>query len=65
MLRHIFAHEPRLIPYLKPCPFCGGEVNFDTNIFGEFCIECHSCNVELTTYFKTPEEFITIWNKRS
>lgn len=56
---------------LKPCPFCGGEVKLQRNIYDDgdsFWIECSDiwCPVFTTTVgCGTAEEAIKIWNTRN
>lgn len=50
---------------LKPCPFCGGEAEM---IFWEAMkdarVRCKACDVSTHDY-RTPEEAIEAWNKRT
>ncbi len=62
-----------MIEELKPCPFCGGKVEFDTydmpyerdipDVFP--CIKCDKCSIS-TNHFdiENAENFIALWNKR-
>ena len=64
---------------LKPCPFCGGEAELDSNIsFREFVsgeisravsVYCRSCSAEITVCVPdvpdiTPEQVADMWNSR-
>lgn len=49
---------------LKPCPFCGGEVQ----LIGEFgvncpCVECPNCKIR--TAWQIRDEAIYAWNRRT
>ena len=52
---------------LKPCPFCGGSVEF-TN-YGEMTddmdIQCTNCGI-IVSYYRvtTREEAVRVWNNR-
>lgn len=52
---------------LKPCPFCGGEVElFENNnaILGRWYIFCPKCGIETGLYIK-PEYIVEKWNRRN
>jgi len=52
--------EQKKIKKLSPCPFCGGEAVFRSNVNSssrdnigfKFSIKCSKCNVELPNIFK-------------
>ena len=52
---------------LKPCPHCGGEARLyhdtasDYERDWSYSVECTSCG----GYFKTPEQAISEWNRRT
>ena len=49
---------------LKPCPFCGGEVDLFKGVDGSWStwiIEC-DCGIEMR--FLSKEEAIEVWNRR-
>lgn len=64
---------------IKPCPFCGGTAYIGSATFtpGVFTIICDNCNMMIEKYgidsegfhqnfpFRTREEAITAWNRRS
>lgn len=52
---------------LKPCPFCGGKVNFDPNhINPERRFECEGCGVMIMFDVDLSEkEAIAAWNRRA
>lgn len=52
---------------LKPCPFCGGEADFDTfesddDVF-DFMVKCTRCFAS-TYYEETKEKAAAEWNER-
>lgn len=52
---------------LKPCPFCGGEVElFENNnaFLGRWYIFCPKCGIETGLYIK-PEYIVEKWNRRA
>jgi ssDNA-binding Zn-finger/Zn-ribbon topoisomerase 1 len=56
-------------PALKPCPFCGGEAEYDEPMPGEFLVGCHAKN-DCAVYTvagpcKTLAEAAEAWNKRA
>ena len=59
-------------PYLKPCPFCGGDVQFrkalDVSDGGTDAIIHRSgaeCGMDVFSNFAIDESVITLWNKRA
>ena len=57
----------------KPCPFCGGEAQCDSNNahngdrmeeFEWFAIYCPNCLIS-TTHYDTPGEALRVWNRRA
>lgn len=57
------------IEKLKPCPFCGGEVN-RTVLYGNInFFKCKSCMAVISFdgdyYNKHPNEAIEAWNRRA
>ena len=59
---------------LKPCPFCGGEAQRDSNNahngdvmddFEWFSVYCPKCLCASTPPFSTPWEAEAAWNRRS
>ena len=59
------------MPYLKPCPFCGGKASLfsfeqpDGSITYEVDCENEGCEVSAcTAMHDTPEEAAAVWNKR-
>lgn len=66
-------HEPGQMPELKPCPFCGGEVDLAecpdsiTEIpveEGRFTIECDNCAFSVPAFYVTKLKAIEFWNSR-
>ena len=66
---------PKIEPYLKPCPFCGGKAKREEsyNITGsgklvpKYYIKCGNkdCGLDVATcYRETEEEAVEIWNRR-
>lgn len=59
---------------LKPCPFCGGNVNvmqlrkplpdFEDVDKGDFEVFCARCN-SATVFFKAPQNVDELWNRRA
>ena len=53
---------------LKPCPFCGGEVRFDTaySYFRHTVIYCDGCDMVFTLddCIATKEQITEAWNRR-
>ena len=47
---------------LKPCPFCGGEVELKKNDFG-FYVICPECMCSTQNY-STDDDAISTWNNR-
>ena len=50
-------------PKLKPCPFCGGEAEYDEDFFGRAYIQCSNCEAHLQDK-KAYQDCIEAWNKR-
>lgn len=52
---------------LKPCPFCGGEVQVYDDECGHYAIGCKFCCdvAPITTWEDTIEKAIAIWNTRN
>lgn len=53
---------------LKNCPFCGGQGEVRTTIWGDsdketYCVVCENCEIE-TGWFDTKKEAIDFWNRR-
>ena len=47
---------------LKPCPICGGAVEFSNASGGYMAIECTVCHAS-TEYIYSKKELVTNWNK--
>ena len=63
-----------MIDELKPCPFCGGEAQRDSNNAHNgdrmdewewFSVYCPNCFCAQTPQYKTPAEAIAAWNRRA
>ena len=56
---------------LKPCPFCGGEVEFSDYGFEDWTVYCKSCGINMLApgseegYIATREEAAKAWNRRA
>lgn len=56
---------------LKPCPFCGGEVEFSDYGFEDWTVYCKSCGITMLApgpeegYIATREETAKAWNQRA
>lgn len=54
---------------LKPCPFCGGEGCLQEHIFvgytNTYGVVCLDCCAETRQFFRTREEAIEAWNRRT
>ncbi len=50
-------------PKLKPCPFCGGEAEYDEDFFGRAYIQCSNCEAHLQDK-KAYQDCIEAWNTR-
>ena len=51
---------------LKPCPFCGGEAEYDEDFFGRAYIQCSNCEAHLQdkkAYQDDVQELINKYNK--
>lgn len=56
-------------PMLKPCPFCGHEVEteHDMDVIGSLdarCINCKGCGIHFTVFSQTEDETREAWNRR-
>ena len=50
---------------LKPCPFCGSEVNMIEENVGEYTVVCHGCQVlMIADDVSSKNEAIERWNNR-
>ena len=56
---------------LKPCPFCGGQVDLFDNCFDpydeDWVIHCNNCNMEIRFfpyYHSTEKTIMESWNRR-
>lgn len=50
---------------LKPCPFCGGEADFDSYLDEDLvAVKCDYCGVK-TPYKSSSEAAAYFWNKRA
>lgn len=68
------AEESGMTEELKPCPFCGGEAQRDSNNAHNgdrmddwewFAVYCPNCGCAHTPPFKTTYEAIAAWNRRA
>lgn len=54
---------------LRPCPFCGGEVQKKIGMFGLNFFDCRGCGAEVSfdnIYYNTfKEEVVNAWNRRA
>lgn len=63
---------PKIEPYLKPCPFCGGRAVLRSMNSNTFCkkyyVSCYggnNCELNVVTFNKnTPEAAVKAWNRR-
>ncbi|MBQ1577303.1 MAG: Lar family restriction alleviation protein [Oscillospiraceae bacterium] len=60
---HEGAEEPETVPYLKPCPFCGGEATLEQYLDG-WRISCDDCDAEITD-LGLQEDAVFKWNRRA
>ena len=56
------AEEPETVPFLKPCPFCGGEAS-QMVYKNEAVVKCIVCDAR-TGILDTEEEAVEAWNRR-
>lgn len=52
------------MPELKPCPFCGGEANYQGFELNNYCVYCRRCGSSTRKYYATKEEASEAWNRR-
>ncbi len=54
---------------LKPCPFCGGEGCVQEHVFkgltNTYGVVCLDCCAEIRQFYRTEEEAIKAWNRRT
>ena len=48
---------------LKPCPFCGGEVEYGITWGSVRYIQCKNCNIKISG-FNSKKDLINAWNNR-
>lgn len=49
---------------LKPCPFCGKEVELFSLMYGRYCIRCMDCHIG-TDFSEFAEILVEKWNRRA
>ena len=49
---------------LKPCPFCGGNVDYISIYPTLGAIECTKCRIQVLLPFCETEELYEVWNRR-
>jgi len=51
---------------LKPCPFCGGEVEMEWNFHTDtYCIYCKNCECYVDQHETVADEAEKAWNRRA
>ena len=51
-------------PYLKPCPFCGGNaVLLSESLFVSYQVQCHDCHCG-TAWLDNKDYAVETWNNR-
>lgn len=66
-LKLIIKEVTQMTKELKPCPFCGGEAQYDNDDRGREWIYCMRCNIRtkyFNSYIADENQVIEVWNRR-
>lgn len=58
------SRRRKMMTELKPCPFCGGEANYQGFELNNYCVYCRKCGTSTRKYYASKDEARDAWNRR-